>query len=692
MKKSPVDPEIPPISRIWELIRDAQSIPEVQEDLSRLKKEIEQVKQEVIGLEKKKQEAQSTPSRSAVYRKRLEKLRTEIRREQLLSAPISNPEEIEVLASFLSRNDFLGKVLEYTRGLWTEKKEKHVVSGAKVVTEKVCFHTDFVTALEKISKLPPETSQLIPSIAHDAKEALVLLLALSPKVLAFSTPSHFVFFRFALSRKAPGIEPSIIRALAQGLGGGKEREEPRVSETDDPKGEAGKNGCTKKEIEPETQLATTHPIHHLLSRMPIHEDVLLGVRAYIKQHIQRMSLARLEYYNAEVFFGTVYSIEDCDRWLCDNLVTRIGACQKSEKRPLSPDEIRKIKREKPPTHALLDALPQVFAGENVCTMSATLHQQLVLFAGASRTRRFSNPEIQKAALGALKPLDSSSSDLFPGGSPCKGKNAPGSDDKDPSTDQDESDSLSPLGLACLLLCDCRVLQGLSRKLEETPGEEKTAKESGKTHTVFFTPHDVELAEAAEYAFMQVVSKSGVETIGYDPEQKKGAQNLNPADLESSLGVWLETVSRFFRGPLLAHIRTETYGLLFSDVRETISRAEKNRKPQESEKPRQGSTFRFPFTFMSPPLPPSPEALRDWCSVLLNHSADVQHMIGAYAITLALARVLECASEPGMFLERYHKNEIDLPETELLGVLPLAFPDSGTRDALTRHIKKREKGV
>ncbi|KAI5188589.1 hypothetical protein NECID01_0202 [Nematocida sp. AWRm77] len=658
-----------------------ESASEAREEIKKIKaltEKIEKTKEELGELARKEQEIKSMPDRVAPYRRRLEKIQKEIEKQEAVESSIASVESISSIEKYLTKKELMAKVSAYVSTLYGEREQRFAVDGVRVKARSVAVDLEYNKLVELSREKFPEEAE---GFVRPVVEMVVSLLTSTAHVLAVSTPTSLVLFSYAQNRKTEVPEEKVCAEVVKG-GKGKEGgvgnvgdvvegsvgvEEGVVVEGDVEEGSVGV--CFEKE-----------PVHAVLSKLIIHKEVLEGVKRAVLSTLAQTSLHRVSQYNAQIFYGTVYYIDNTDTWVCDNLVTQMQeASTKCGFTPLS----------KPSSFTSLSAMYSAsLKDQPIKAVSEELLLLLRNIKAVSCTQRGSSKKVRERVHGILAAHLRRE---------CSGSGHGVSS----STWLEES---------ALRLCDAKAITclvntsttsngtigtigtnnptvgtvgtsngtvGTSNPTVDTnnipiptppfpfPSEKKLEEgESSKGEVPstagwesFFATDETVFLDILEEAFSGVMQAS--KCMQTDLLDRNAVENV-----ESVSFVFTSTVSRLFSSSLRSHITAEFFNSLFSRLYETLCSED---------------------LFLK-----GVEFWMDLCSFLLEAAKPEAYMILHYQDISAIYAMLDLKEKGSLFLKAYSDGLFPLSEEVILHFVPALFSNEAYSSMVSSHIEKQHK--
>lgn len=477
-----------------ESIKVAEGMKEELEEVRRIQKEIEKIKNEILDLQEKEKEIKSQPDRIESYRRRLTKLQEEIERQNAITKQIEKPEDILSLSKILSQKQLVSKVLEYFSTLYKETTSVITIGQVKVRVNSIeisLVYNEFLRVVRKV--LPQQVNIHVRTISKLVADYILLY----SKTISTIYDDKIFIATYGVNKKTelPDIEiqEKILERILK----------------------------EKKDLK---------KLYENISKLEIYEEILMEVKARITEDLLKISLKQLDRYNSEVFFGTIYHIENTDKWMCDNLVQKIGGTE--EEAEISTQEQREIfstKEEK----TLINILSKSMKKTNTGKISKEFYKIIRIIKQASYTERSKDKKIQKVISEKIE-------EHF--------KNRAGKTDKEKIRNR------------ALKLADSQVMLSITDEL----AYEETEKETELVHFLdIFKNSEEYVVDIANNSFEEMIRESKVDSINY---VARGAVER----IEEMASNFTEVTEGVFTGSLLSHINIEFYNRILHNVFSTIS--------------------------------------------------------------------------------------------------------------------------
>lgn len=459
-------------------------------EIKEIEEKIDILTAEIQNLSLKEKEIKNIPDKVETYKKRLEKLQDEIEKQNAIGKKLEDPAEIEKLSRVLSPKQLSAKILEYSSTLWNEQ-------STVISVENVRIKVNYVTVLLKFNEILEEIQKYIPS--HLDQHVKTVSKLISDYILLYSTiittvtDEALVVITYAASKKTDLTEKEVKNRIFN-------------------------------ELKIDKKYLNEKKIYENISKLSIYEEILIEVKKRVQDNLGRISQKQLERYNKGVFYGTIYHIEDTDRWLCDNLVQKIGESEKSEE--ITDAEQKGLLHRVPgEVKSILDTLHKSMQTQKISKISKGFLQIVKILNQIGSTSRFNDKKIQDFIITRIQ-------EYF-------------------NRENTQTGRLR-IKTASLQLADAQAILGMVNL--STASKENTSAIFSSTEDFFIDVADrsfADLLEASEADRIDVLNSSAPQKI----------QSLN--------FVFSETVSEIFTGSLLEHIRTMFYSKLLSTAYYTI---------------------------------------------------------------------------------------------------------------------------
>jgi len=615
-----------------ELLREAEGAEEEMARIEEIKKECGRIEREIEDLVVREKELRGVPDKVSVYKNRLEKVRVEIEKQEVLEMEVKDIEGLKKVENVLTKKQVFGKVFEYLLRLHREKEVRVGVGQVKV--RAYCFYVslEYNELVEHCRLRYPEDLQLVFSPITDP---IVKIISSGGNVLSGVGRGRFVVFSYALSRRVEIDEEEVFERVVEAL----EAEKSREGGAD---GASGSGDEKEEEMQAEKRCAVKRaPLHGTLPSLAVHEEILQGVKKFVTKDLLKISPKALREYNEEIFYGTVYHIDNIDTWMCDNLISQMPA-GRAECTELSEEEEREVQQKNAVGAGVLgNALYRSMEEQEVKTVSKELYKIFRIIRSVSKTERSQTEKIREAVRERVRRHF------------------------EPAEDKDHASTKT----RCIRLCDAKVMMGVILGLpkgvqaesdgecrEKTEGDGQGEEEDGVKK--YFAEDEEFYAETMERLFSELVWHSGYRTVRLT---EKNAESF----LETVLTAFTSQICKFFKGNFLSHIKAEFFNAICRKVYETLCSDELFCRPVAS-----------------------------WekiLHILLAHSEELQHALNLHRELLSLYQMMKDFKNKGtLFLDAYNKNRIELPEEVIIHIVPVIFTDKRAQSTVISHIEKRQK--
>ncbi|OAG29471.1 hypothetical protein NEDG_00604 [Nematocida displodere] len=581
------------MEEIHQHIKKATGLKEDISALKNLEAEIDRIKKEINQLATREAEVQQTPTKTGVYTKKLEKVQFEIRKQEVLEMPLTKVEDISAVSGLLTEKQLVGKVFEYFSKIYREEEMRFVLGETKVKTECIILDLEY-NALIHLSRI--KFADDLPLLVAPVRESITNLIVSSGKVLAELTPRYLVIFSYALSKKAPVEEAAIRREVLA-------------------------------RVDKSAVLGERQKLYACLSKLEIYEEVLVALRKAVGKNLLRTSEAVLEKYNSEVFYGTVYYLEDVDKWLCDNLVSQMAQGSPVLELP-GYDEQREIKERSQDfaegSLTIEKTLGQSLKKQEVRMVSGEMYRIIKTVKMAGKTKRSSSEKVKEKVVEHLH-------DHF--------KKAP------PTT------GAAALRSGALRLADVKVFHGMMMVIrDEKRSKESLLEEIGRIDETFFL-------DALEESFSELIALSNHKSVDFL------SGNAN-SQVVSVISAFTAVVEELFTANFQAHLKSELFNALCSRFYSILVSED---------------VYEQPLGKWVPVL-----------DTLLDLAKEQEAMVYYYQKLQTIASIFPYHEKAASFLSAYSEEAFDLPEEHLIHLVQYVFEDERVSDTIIAHIEKGHK--
>ncbi|KAH9386930.1 uncharacterized protein NEMAJ01_1826 [Nematocida major] len=582
------------MSEFFECIEKAKNLRSELEEMAALNKRIAEVQEEIAALQAQKAEVESRPDRVNSYRLRLSKVQNEIERRDAIDAKIESPEDISQQAQFLTRNQLSAKVLEYFKTLFSENSSVITVKSVKIKINclKISLKVNQVLPVIR-EKLPDQVSVYNKFIVAPICDYILMY---NPVLTTVSEGVLYVAAYMA-NKRAETPEGELQQEIMKALGVGEE------------------------------YLVTSKNVYENISKLSLHNEILAEMKAHIVRNLHKISLKQLERYNNEVFYGTVYHIEDTDRWMCDNLVGKLEEIFRAEKyEEISGIEKKGLEnkpRESPPD--AVDALAEAMHAQSVEKVSHGLYKAAKVLQRIEATKRSKDQMVKKTVINHLRAYFAHIRTRVVGQNPRERIRA-----------------------LLLWLADAQTAQSIGY-LEET---------SRKSKIQVFSHLEEDLSSAPGEAVEKL--HASVYEAALAEFHRKGASGA----VEETSTFFLSTCESLFAGAFRQHIQTTVYNRLLKSAYELLDVGLHKH---------------------------APENWARLLEELLSVTDPFRQMLEEYPKIQVLHRLFAAGNSATAFIEAYNGESSHFEdETLVQDIAAFLFGDHPAFHSILRHLQKTQK--
>ncbi|KAI5171284.1 hypothetical protein NEFER03_0643 [Nematocida sp. LUAm3] len=491
---------------VLELLEEYKGIGKEKKKLQEVERKIEEVKKEISELVEQERKVSENPSRVDVYERRLEKIQEEKKKQELLESPMKKPEDLEELEKLLNKKQVLSKAFEYFSRIYKEKEIKIQEDDVKIKVSGILLSLQYNEFIKKIEEKFPEEKHLL---LNPVKE-YILSEALEGNIYSFIKSEYFVLYRYS-KNKPKEVNAQRIREHVEKAWIGEEENNNAIQKDN---GEE----TNKKDIKDETnseRYADT-PLYNTLSQLVIYEDLLLSAKTTIKSLLPRVSPKRVEEWNASIFYGSIYHIENVDKWFCDNLVSSLEEGNLSTQ--LSAEEQREFEKLEKSSSSLGKAIKASKENQEIKTISKEMLCQIEKIKAIEKTKRSKEKIVKDAIEEKMK-------NFFV---------------KRENTRVNEA-----LPILCRRLCDLRLILGIISCSQE--------------ESLLLWHMDSEFfSEKMEGTFIQIIRSFKGKELNYFNED-------SVVSLKSILSNFFLTIRKYFSSNLIKHLEVEVLNPIYFDL-------------------------------------------------------------------------------------------------------------------------------
>ncbi|KAI5190014.1 hypothetical protein NEMIN01_0799 [Nematocida minor] len=479
-----------------ENLKIAEGMEEEIARINKIQEEIDRVNKEIGELQKKEKEIKTQPDRIEAYKKRLAKLQEEIEKQNAITKKIETPDEILKLSKMVSQKELATKVLEYFNTLYSEKSTVLSINQVKIKVNYIEISLVYNELLQTVNSLLPSHSNVYIKTVSKLVSDYILLYSTAISAIA---DNALIIITYAVSKKTELSESEIQEKIV---------------------------GDLLKESKESVENLTDKKLYENISKLAVYEDILVEVKKRIQADLLKISLKQLNRYNNEVFYGTIYHIEDIDKWMCDNLVIKID--EPAESVQITESEQREIFSGKAAQHnSVLDLLAESMKKQKISKISKGFHRIVKIIRNIEHTERSKNEKIHPVIVEKIHKFF-----------------------KRPSEKVGVEGVLS----ASLRLADAQAMLGIIML-----SKDKKSAETGANHiSRMLGQIEEHFIDVVEEAFADIISCSEAGSINF--------LNRNVLDkIENANNDFIETTTDIFTDTFLAHIKTMFYSRLLSSA-------------------------------------------------------------------------------------------------------------------------------
>ncbi|KAI5134365.1 hypothetical protein NEAUS07_0782 [Nematocida ausubeli] len=361
-----------------EYLKIAEGMGKEAEEIRNLQDRLDDLNREITELLNKEKEIKAVPDKVETYQKRLGKLQEEIEKQNAIKRKIESPEEISKLRNFINQKELAAKVLEYFSTLYSEQSTVISVEGMKVKVNRLKISLKYNELLQQVQAyLPGHFNAHIQTITKLVVDAVLL----SSNVLSIVHKESVEIITYAASKRTEIAQSEIHKQILEDL-----------------------------DIQDAESYIANEKLHGTLSKLAIFEDILIEVKTRLLRDLHQLSCKQIDRYNNELFYGTVYHIENTDTWYCDNLVQKIG--EVSKKAEARAEEITDAQKKglanrlqmniSQKAMSILDILSESMQRQKVASISHAFFKSMQILERIATTERSHKEKIQKAIIEKIQ--------------------------------------------------------------------------------------------------------------------------------------------------------------------------------------------------------------------------------------------------------------------------------------------------
>ncbi|KAI5163775.1 hypothetical protein NEAUS04_1825 [Nematocida ausubeli] len=361
-----------------EYLKIAEGMGKEAEEIRNLQDRLDDLNREITELLNKEKEIKAVPDKVETYQKRLGKLQEEIEKQNAIKRKIESPEEISKLRNFINQKELAAKVLEYFSTLYSEQSTVISVEGMKVKVNRLKISLKYNELLQQVQAyLPGHFNAHIQTITKLVVDAVLL----SSSVLSIVHKESVEIITYAASKRTEIAQSEIHKQILEDL-----------------------------DIQDAESYIANEKLHGTLSKLAIFEDILIEVKTRLLRDLHQLSCKQIDRYNNELFYGTVYHIENTDTWYCDNLVQKIG--EVSKKAEARAEEITDAQKKglanrlqmniSQKAMSILDILSESMQRQKVASISHAFFKSMQILERIATTERSHKEKIQKAIIEKIQ--------------------------------------------------------------------------------------------------------------------------------------------------------------------------------------------------------------------------------------------------------------------------------------------------
>ncbi|EHY66555.1 hypothetical protein NERG_00195 [Nematocida ausubeli] len=361
-----------------EYLKIAEGMGKEAEEIRNVQDRLDDLNREITELLNKEKEIKAVPDKVETYQKRLGKLQEEIEKQNAIKRKIESPEEISKLRNFINQKELAAKVLEYFSTLYSEQSTVISVEGMKVKVNRLKISLKYNELLQQVQAyLPGHFNAHIQTITKLVVDAVLL----SSNVLSIVHKESVEIITYAASKRTEIAQSEIHKQILEDL-----------------------------DIQDAESYIANEKLHGTLSKLAIFEDILIEVKTRLLRDLHQLSCKQVDRYNNELFYGTVYHIENTDTWYCDNLVQKIG--EVSKKAEARAEEITDAQKKglanrlqmstSQKAMSILDILSESMQRQKVASISHAFFKSMQILERIATTERSHKEKIQKAIIEKIQ--------------------------------------------------------------------------------------------------------------------------------------------------------------------------------------------------------------------------------------------------------------------------------------------------
>ncbi|KAI5154583.1 hypothetical protein NEPAR06_1237 [Nematocida parisii] len=583
-----------------EYLKTAEGMRAEAEEIRKIQEKMDNLDKEIAELAQKEKELKNTPDKVETYKKRLEKLHEEIDKQNAIDRRIERADEIPKLSKMINHKELGSKILEYFSTMYKEHSIVIPVSGMKVKVNHLRVSLDYNALLSYVQKyLPGHTNAYIQTI----KKTVVDSILLYSNVISAVSENSIELITYITNKKNEIAESEVRAKILEGI-----------------------------TLEGDKPIVTSNRLCGTLSKLVIFEDILMEVKSRLLSDLHRISYEQIERYNEELFYGTVYHIEDIDTWYCDNLVQKIGEiCNETKIEEITDAQKKGLNNRREmntqeKNMSVLYLLSESLQKQKVLSISQGLLGIFQILERILSTKRAQKERIQKiCAENVLSYFEKAYL----------------------------STGISEIKKCALQLADAQAVLGVLSLVADRNHAEGTV---NKNIAQIFNEMKEYIVDRVEGSFSQLILCSQADKIDFSEESAVGK-------IDGIVRSFIETVDRTFTSAMLTHIKTMFYSRILGEVYYAI---ESDLEEAEI------------------------EHWRTLLQTLLDSSSRLGENIDFYSQIEELHRVFAYSGSATDFLEVCDRSLHVLGKEMMRDLIPYVFSEAEVARILLNKLEKKDK--
>ncbi|OAG32243.1 hypothetical protein NEIG_01928 [Nematocida sp. ERTm5] len=586
-----------------EYLKTAEGMRAEAEEIKKIQEKMDNLDKEIAELAQKEKELKNTPDKVETYKKRLEKLHEEIDKQNAIERRIERADEIPKLSKMINQKELGSKILEYFSTLYKEHSTVIPVSGMKVKVNHLRVSLDYNALLSYVQKyLPGHTNAYIQTI----KKTVVDSILLYSNVISAVSESSIELITYITNKKNEIAESEVRAKILEGI-----------------------------TLEGDRPIVTSNRLCETLSKLAIFEDILMEVKSRLLSDLHRISYEQIERYNEELFYGTVYHIEDIDTWYCDNLVQKIGeVCNEKKIEEITDAQKKGLNNRREmntqeKNMSVLYLLSESLQKQKVLSISQGLLGIFQILERISSTKRAQKERIQKICTeNVLSYFEKAY--LFP--------------------------DITEIKKCALQLADSQAVLGVLSLVADIADRNHAESAVNKNIAHIFNEMEEYIVDRVDESFSQLILCSQADKIDFSEESAVGK-------IDEIVRSFIETVDRTFTSAMLTHIKTMFYSRILGEVYYAIES-----DLEEAEV----------------------EHWRILLQTLLDYSSILGENIDFYSQIEELHRVFAYSGSATDFLEACDRSLHVLGKEMMRDLIPYVFSEAEVARILLNKLEKKDK--